>query len=142
MIKLAQWVRWRRDYDFSHAAIIVCVVENFIQVAEMEYPTWKLTTYDQLGSPTIIRAPDGINRQGAVNYALSRHGTHYGILTLFSILFNLFTPRAFRFDLHREGTLICSALVAWAWMIGGWWGIGDPYQVTPAELAAWAKVKE
>jgi hypothetical protein len=80
--------------------------------------------------------PDGIDRIRAIDYALRQNGIKYSVAAIFSIALNLLTPKAIAFDFRRRGdALICSALVARSWEHGGWDCPGDPFQITPAELA-------
>lgn len=145
VIWLAQRLRWR-DARYTHAALITEIrPDGTIVACEMEYPAFKWTTYQELAAGAkcaIVRAPDGIDRQRVVRYARGRAGTKYGLLTLLSILVTLLTPKWFRIDFRRTGTLICSALVAVSWTVGGWWAFSDPYQITPCELGAWGNVPE
>lgn len=57
----------------------------------------------------------------------------YGVLTILSIVLNLFTPKLV--DIRREGTLICSALAACAlWTGGADAAAADVYQISPVGL--------
>jgi len=59
----------------------------------------------------------------------------YGFLTILSIAVTLLSPRFLRVDFRRQGTLICSALVALSLHAGGWLArVGDFYQVSPGSL--------
>ena len=82
----------------------------------------------------VIPCPDDVDIQRVVNFANRVIGTKYGILTIISIAFNILTPSEIRLDIHRDGTLICSAAVARALEHGGWWCPVDPFQITPAQI--------
>lgn len=144
LIKVGEYIRWKKYRRFSHAAIVTEVngpnAEDIICV-EMEWPVGNRCALAELQAAkecVILQAPAEVDRSRAVAYANTQVGTKYALLTIFSISFNLFTPKAFRLDFRRDDTLICSALVAYAWVHGGWISpLGDPFQTTPAELAEW-----
>ena len=82
-----------------------------------------------------VAPPANLHPASIVAFARSQVGQHYGFLVLFSILFNIFTPRFIRVNFRRNATWICSALAAESWRAGGWireWG--DIYQTTPSQL--------
>ena len=145
-IRVAQGIRWKGFSTWNHAAIVVSN-DSFlsragatiprIRCVEMARRCEELPIEDVApnGKYIIVRAPAGVDTRRAVEYANRQIGTKYGILTLFSIVFNLFTPNFIRIDFRRVNTLICSALVARSLEHGGWTCPWDPFEITPAQIA-------
>jgi hypothetical protein len=141
-IRVAQWIRWKGFNTWNHAAIVVSNDAGVIKCVEMAIRC-ELITLDDIapaGKIILVIAPDGVDRERAVAYALRQVGTKYGVLTILSILFNLFTPNFISIDFRRLHTLICSALVARSLEHGGATVPYDPFFISPAQLAEWRNV--
>jgi len=142
LIRFGQWLRpsWRPYKYWNHAAIITHVEPKSGEIWCMQMGRrGQLVSIDKVspgGVHQIRPIPDGIDRIRAIDYALRQNGIKYSVAAIFSIALNLLTPKAIAFDFRRRGdALICSALVARSWEHGGWDCPGDPFQITPAELA-------
>jgi hypothetical protein len=85
------------------------------------------------GSFDVVRLPTAANPRSVVKFMRTQTGSHYGFLTLLSILLTLFTPRFV--NIMLPGTWICSAVAGEGMRFAGWlknWP--DIYQVSPAQL--------
>ncbi len=133
-------VRFGTHSRWSHAALIEAVGATPEQtwVIQAEAKGVTRATLDQVapgGYYVIVPAPKGLDRQRMVAWARTRVGEEYGYLTVLSIAITLVTPWFLRVDFRRQGSLICSALVALSLHAGGWLAhVGDFYQVSPADL--------
>ncbi len=138
LIRLGQALRWWKWRRWNHMAIIVRIdADGTIWCLQMvkECSMVRLEDLTKKGIIKIVTAPEGVNRDEAVAYAMKQLGTDYGVLTIVSIAVNLLLPRFINIDIRRGGTLICSALVARSWEHGSWdCGRVDPFQITPAEM--------
>ena len=147
LIRFGQWLRpsWRPYKYWNHAAIVTSIkADGTIRCTQMSRRcvTIDLSEVSPGGSTAIFACPANVDRVRAVDYALRQVGVRYSVMTILSIAISLLTPKWIRFDFRMHGeALICSGLVARAWEHGGWEvpDGGDPYQVTPAELACWAQ---
>lgn len=140
LIRAAQTIRWKRGRMWNHAAIVTAMTDGVVLCTEMAWHCEEVTLDEVApgGHLLILPAPKGTDVIRAANYAKSKVGTKYGVLTIVSIFVNLFTPKFFRVAFRSgNGSLICSALVVRAWEHGGanLDSLGDPFQVSPAELA-------
>ena len=133
-------IRFGTRSAWSHAAIIEMVgaTPERTWVIQAEAKGVTRATLDQVapgGYYAIVAAPNGLDRQRCLEWARSRVGEEYGFLTILSIALTLLSPRFLRVDFRRQGTLICSALVALSLHAGGWLArVGDFYQVSPGSL--------
>lgn len=137
LIQFGQRLHWGKHSKWHHAAIVVKIdPDGQVWVVQMARRGELVKIEDVApGRPLkVIPCPKGVNREEAVAYAMTLIGIKYGILTIVSIAFNLFTPDPIRFDIRHDGTLICSAAVARSWEHGSWNCKVDPFQVTPAQL--------
>lgn len=137
MIRAAQATRWWQGHAKNHMAIVVKVDPNGqIWVVQMARhgELVKLEDVAPNGELWWTPMPNELDRQRAVDYAMGKVGEDYGVLTIFSIGLNLMLPDFMIFDIRREGTLICSALVARCWEHGGWNCPVDPFQITPGQF--------
>ena len=136
-IRVAQWIRWKGFNTWNHAAIVVSNDNGAVQCVQMALHCERVPLEDvaPAGKIIIVSAPDNVNVERAVVYAERQIGTKDGILTIFSILFNLFTPGFISIDFRRTHTLICSALVARSLEHGGWDCPYDPFFISPAQIA-------
>jgi hypothetical protein len=123
--------------DFNHAAILSHVGADgdwLVIQAEAHGVGWgRLST---LGDVVVVDSQlDSRGRDLALSFAQRAFGYKYGWFTIASIAWNIITPRIM--DFHRNGTFICSALVAQCMLAGGYpLPISiDLDQVSPAELA-------
>jgi hypothetical protein len=135
LIRFGQRLRWKNT-RYNHAALIEKIEDGQIWCIQMARRGQSVRIQDVApgGDLLAIKAPEGVDRAKAVAYAQRQVGLKYGVLTIFSIAFNILTPRWLRVDVRRNNTLICSALVARSWEHGGWDCPTDPFQITPAEL--------
>ena len=95
----------------------------------------KLSDVAPGGEYAILPCPDGVDRELVVAMAKTLLREKYAFVSIASIAFN-FLPLPIRLDVHQNGTLICSAVVALCLLAGGWlhpWP--DLYSVTPANIA-------
>lgn len=131
--------RSERPGDFwNHVAVLTQVVgtpDNWmvIQAEGKGVAAAKLGTVAPGGKYEIVRLPKGLDPGKVVRFMNAQTGSHYGFVTIASILVTLLTPRFF--NVMLPGTWICSAVAGEALRFGGWlhdWS--DVYQVTPAQL--------
>ena len=137
LIQFGQALRWRHHSKWHHSALVVEIdAEGTVWCVQMARRGERVRLQDVApGRPLkIISCPDGVDRQRAIDFANRVIGNKYGILTIISIAFNILTPSEFRVDIRRDGTLICSAMVARSLEHGGWWCPVDPFQISPAEI--------
>jgi len=149
IIRFGQWLRpsWRPYRYWNHAALVIGSDGQTIRCVQMgrKCETVTLDEVSPGGEVKIRPCPDGVNRITAIDWALRQVGRRYSWLTIASIAVQLFTPKALDVDFHEANpSYICSGLVALAWQHGGWEvpDDEDPYQVTPAELAAWTEERD
>lgn len=136
VIRFGQALRWWKYRSWNHMAIVSKIdPDGQIWVIQMarHCEEVKLENVAPNGRLKFVAPPDEVSRIKSVEYARKRLGTKYGVLTIFSIAINLALPRQLVFDIHTEGTLICSALVAKAWEHGDWDCPIESSQITPAE---------
>lgn len=140
LIRFGEALPWRAGSYWNHAAILLSATASkdwlVAQATAKGVERSLLSTICPDGRYVLAQAPltdDG--RALAVSYAQECLGVRYGWVTILSIVLNLLTPRAIRIDIRSSGTLICSALVARSWEHGGWDCPGDPFEISPAELA-------
>jgi hypothetical protein len=137
MIRFGQAIRWWKYRTWNHMAIVDSIDEDGqIWVIQMARHGERVRIEDVApgGKLKCIPAPKEINIEESLKYARLMVGIDYGVLTIVSIALNLLLPGQLNFDIRREMTLICSALVARAWEHGGWICPVDPFSVTPAEM--------
>ena len=137
VIRFGQALRWWKYRSWNHMAIVSKIDPNgqiwVIQMAR-RCEEVKLEEVAPGGRLKFVAPPEDVSRIKSVEYARKRLGTKYGVLTIFSIAINLSLPKQIVFDVHSEGTLICSALVAKSWEHGDWDCAVDSGQITPAEF--------
>jgi hypothetical protein len=95
--------------------------------------TARLDTVAPGGHYQVVRLPPECNRIRVLDFAGAQVGSHYGFLTIASIVATLLSPRFV--NVMLPGTWICSAVTAESLRFGGWlhaWP--DIYQVSPAQL--------
>ena len=137
LIQFGESIRWKQSSRWHHSALVTEVDANGqIWVVQMARRGERVRLENVAPGRTlkVIPCPDNVDTQRVVNFANRVIGTKYGILTIISIAFNILTPSEIRLDIHRNGTLICSAAVARALEHGGWWCPVDPFQITPAQI--------
>jgi hypothetical protein len=96
----------------------------------------RLQDITPLGEIVVVPCPDGVDRDKSVMFANLQLGVDYGDLDIVSIAINICLPSVLGFDVHKNDTLICSALVARSWEHGGYTlprGI-DPFTITPGQF--------
>lgn len=137
VIRFGQALRWWKYRQWNHMAIVSKIDKDgqiwVIQMAR-HCEEIKIEEVAPKGKIKFIAAPEEVSRINAVEYARRKLGTDYGVMTIVSIAINLALPDQIVFDIHRAGTLICSALVAEAWEHGDWECPVDSGQITPAEF--------
>ena len=137
LIRIGQATRWWKYRKWNHMAFVDSVdPDGTIWVIQMAKRGQRVKIQDVApgGHVKFVPAPGDIDIARAAEYARKRIGTKYGVMTIVSIAINLLLPNMLRFDIRREDTLICSALVARAWEHGGWDCPVDPFDITPAEF--------
>ena len=137
MIRIGQALRWWKYREWNHMAIVESIdADGQIWVIQMARHCERVKIEDVApgGRLKFTSAPEGIDRDRAVAFARFMLGTDYGVLTIVCIAINLLLPEPINFDIRREMTMICSALVARSWEHGGWICRIDPFTVTPAEM--------
>lgn len=149
-IRIAQRIRTPAAYcTYNHAALLVAVGGDpeVIQAEAHGVERSYLSDIASGGSYVIValaRFPSidghGIDVDRVLAYAEHQVGDRYDFLTIASIFVNLLLPRFIDLRSHRgealgrDGTLICSALVARSLEHGGGVMPADPFEVTPAEI--------
>ncbi len=139
VIRFDETIKLKGFSNWNHAAMVVSVEGDVVWVVQAEAKGIVKTTLDKVapgGSYIIVKPPltSQADIDQAVEYVLSRVGEKYGVLIIVSIVFNQFTPKLIHVDFRREGTLICSGLVARGYEHGGWNCPSDPFQISPEEL--------
>jgi len=143
LIRFGQWLRpsWRPWKRWNHAAIVTGIrSDGTIRCAQMgrRGEVVNIGEVAPGGYTTVRPAPSEVDRIKAVDYALRQTNppVKYSVTTILSIALSLLTPSFIHFDFRRHGdALICSALVARSWEHGGWECPGNPFSITPCELA-------
>lgn len=137
VIRFGQALRWWKYRSWNHMAIVSKIDKDgqiwVIQMAR-RCEEVKIEEVAPKGRLKFVPCPEEVSRINSVEYAQKKLGTKYGVATIFSIAINLMLPDPIVFDIHVEGTLICSALVAKAWEHGDWDCPVDSGQITPAEF--------
>lgn len=137
VIRFGQALRWWKYRSWNHMAIVSKIEPNgqvwVIQMAR-RCEEVKLEEVAPMGKLKFVAPPEEVSRLQSVEYAYRKLGTKYGVMTIVSIAINLALPKQIVFDVHKEGTLICSALVAKAWEHGDWDCPADSGQIIPAEF--------
>jgi hypothetical protein len=98
----------------------------------------RLSTIAPGGVYEIRPLPDSVNRKLFMEFLLIQTGAKYGYLSILSVALDLFLPESI--CLRKNGTWICSGLVAGALWFGGFpkmLDVTDLYTVVPAEIASW-----
>lgn len=136
---LAWLIRVGTRSKWNHAGVIVKAgIDPLVVQAEARGVSEPVpfSTVAPGGYTAILPCPAGVDHWSVAEFALGQSGTPYGFLTIASIVLTIVTPVFIHFNFRRGDTFICSALVAFALLAGGWlhkWT--DYYQVTPAQLA-------
>jgi len=137
VIRFGQALRWWKYRRWNHMAIVSRIEKSGqIWVIQMSRHCEEVRLEEVApgGRIKFVPCPEEVSRIKAVEYAQKKLGTKYGVATIFSIAINFMLPDPIVFDIHVEGTLICSALVAKAWEHGDWDCPVDSGQITPAEF--------
>lgn len=111
-------------YDPAHWTVIQAEGKGVVSAT--------LDTVAPGGRYEIVRLPNGVDATKVIRFMGAQTGSHYGFITIASILVTLLSPRFY--NVMLPGTWICSAVAAEAMRYGGWlhnWG--DVYQVSPAQ---------
>ena len=140
-------IRWAQrnlensDYsEWNHVAVLDRQVgdEWYVVQAEAAGVTndKPLASVAPGGKSKILALPEGANPALFLEFVRSQVGSSYGYLSILSCAFDMVLPDAV--CLRRNGTWICSGLVAGGLLFSGYspalvWG--DIYTVTPAEIA-------
>jgi hypothetical protein len=126
--------------EWNHVAVLDREVDGVWYVIQADSAgvtdTRPLDTITPGGRYEIVELPSCVDRELFLAFLRSQVGSKYGFLTIASCAFDMWLPDAI--CLRRNGTWICSGLVAGALWFAGFeqallWG--DLYTVTPAEIA-------
>jgi hypothetical protein len=138
LIQFGQALRWWKYRQWHHMFIVdeVDPTTGTIWVIQMarKCERVKIENVAPGGHVKIVPAPTDIDANRAIEWARKQIGTEYGYITIASIAVNICLPDFFQIDILKDGTLICSALVARAWEHGGWDCPVNPFNITPAEF--------
>lgn len=128
----------RRSWWWSHAGLIVVTGLTAATTATIEARSDGVVRAT-IGTRkhTVISCPEDVNRDRAVRYARSVLGEAYDWGDDFDIGVDMLFGTRWHSD--SSGALICSELVARAWVAGGWDAPQDPALITPADLDAYAE---
>ena len=141
-IRLAQAIKWWKGHQYNHMAIVVRVDADGTVWCRQMHRRCELTRLVDIapgGYVKVVPCPPGVNRDDAVAYANLLSDTHYSVITIISIVFNLFLPNFLQVDFIHPNSLMCSAYVARCWEHGDWDCAYkgkqiDPFQVTPGQM--------
>jgi hypothetical protein len=144
MIRLAEWIRWRKGCRWNHVAVLADPVMIRNAHRKTYVADWTLIQATGKGvveqgqlchmdNYEIVPLPEGVDGAKVIEFARAQVGKKYGFLTILSIVVTLGSPKFV--NVMLPNTWICSAVAAESLRYGGWlhnWG--DLYQVSPAEL--------
>ncbi len=141
-IRVAQAWKWWKGREYNHMAIVVKVDDDGTVWCRQMHRRNELTKLKDIapgGYVKVVPCPEGVNRADAVAYANLHADTHYSVVTIFSIVFNLFLPNFLQIDFIHAGSLMCSAYVARCYEHGNWICTykgkeTDPFQITPGQM--------
>lgn len=135
LIRLGEWLRWRRGAYWNHVAIL-SECEGEWRVIQADIRGVNEAPLDSIGKYQMFPPPQGCDPTAVLQFAQEavRVKSKYGLLSILSIAVDILTPNWFP-EIRRDNTYICSALVGEALRFGGWlhtWG--SVYTVTPSQL--------
>ena len=134
-IRFAEMLRWRKGRHWNHACVISRVEQDgTAYVIQADIRGVNEARLDSVGQYVIIEPPYGVNRNKVLAFTKAQVGSKYGILSIFSIVFDIISPNWFP-SMRMPNTWICSGVTGEALRYGGFFmNWDDIYCVTPAQL--------
>lgn len=144
LIGAGEWLRRQRFHEIHHCAVLSdydaangpdpAQCWRAIQAARRVDEDF-VDTIAHGREYAVLPLPSGVSRDHVLAQARTLLGCDYGVLSIASIALNIFTPDWLHIDFRYDRTIICSALVAFCLLAGGYihdWD--DYYEVLPSQI--------